>query len=553
MRQLQGLVDRDVKVRPVVEDANAAKQCGLVLRIQRVREAEPRLERAVELLALGPVCEELRRVDGALQRIVVREDGVADDFRGDVVVIEHVRLEVPPDPEIQSQPVRGAPVVLQVSAELQVVGCEEWVAGAVDQLIGRPVQKPLVPRAIRIAVHRVRVHEPGRFIVPLFHVVMQELCIDACLHHMVPAGVPPSVGDIVADSDAPLGEVLRAQIAAESRELRAAGRGCEILPAADAGRVRRRVPTEPLVRDHRLVEPGAGEDVVLQDPKGGGVPIVDRRLEGSGDAEIAYVCFVPQVQAELRGRVLAHGIVQLAEQQRLPEGGYKAPGVLRERDRIEGREARGLRDGDLVVAVLIVPLVGAEEEQPVLDQRAADTEAEQRPRVIGLLEGRGDALNPGDTVRRVFGDELERVQGQQILVLVAEEHIPRPDTSTRSRTRRDDGARGLLVFGLEVLGEDAVFLDGVAGERIAATRILPGDTAGREVVLQTRPVNEHVHVVRPLCAGRKVARRDTLRERWIDAVFADDDSWGERRQVEEVPAGGRQPLDLLRGHVRRDL
>ena len=63
-RELERFVHRDVEIGSVVEYAEPAEQSRPVFRIERVGEAEPRLEGAVKLLALGSIREVPRRVYG---------------------------------------------------------------------------------------------------------------------------------------------------------------------------------------------------------------------------------------------------------------------------------------------------------------------------------------------------------------------------------------------------------------------------------------------------------------------------------------------------------
>src|SRR5439155_18552445 len=126
----------------------------------------------------------------------------------------------------------------------------------------------------------------------------------------------------------------------------------------------------------------------------------------------------------------------------------------------------------------------------------------------------------------VLVSTLEGVKRHHISVLVAEDHIPGPNISTGLGGRRDDGARGLLVFSLEVLTDHPVFLNGAPGERIPLARVLACDAAARQVVLEARAVNEDVDRVRALTAGRKGARHA------VDPVLSDRDAGSQRREVE---------------------
>src|SRR5213596_2832366 len=128
----------------------------------------------------------------------------------------------------------------------------------------------------------------------------------------------------------------------------------------------------------------------------------------------------------------------------------------------------------------------------------------------------------------MFRDDLECVQRDQIFVLVAEIRVPRPDVAAGLSCRRDDRARGLLVFRLEVLRDDPVLLDRVPREGVPAAVILSCNAAAREVILQTRAVDEDVDIVRPLRASGKVSWADRICV-GVDAILADADSRCKRK------------------------
>ena len=135
----------------------------------------------------------------------------------------------------------------------------------------------------------------------------------------------------------------------------------------------------------------------------------------------------------------------------------------------------------------------------------------------------------------------EGILRYQVLVLVAERCVACPDIPTRSRRGDDDRARRLLVFGFEVLSDDAILLDGIARERIAAARVLtecstvnPALTA-RKVVLQAGAVDEHVHLAWPLPTVREGLVGDAgIRGTQVGEVGGDRHARRERRQIQEI-------------------
>ncbi len=225
----------------------------------------------------------------------------------------------------------------------------------------------------------------------------------------------------------------------------------------------------------------------------------------------------------------------------------KVPVVLTNVHRVEVREPGGRqREVHQVGPVLVVPLVGPEEEQPIPLDWAPQAKAHERAVVVGLRESRWRARGLGDAVGHVLGGNLKRVESHYIVVLIAEKGTALPGVSTGLRGRRDDRAGRFLVLGLEVLTDDPVFLNRAPRERIPLARVLPYDALPREIVLEAGAVNEDVHRVRALSARCKRAR-DT-----VDPVVGDGDARRERGEVEEVPARGWERLDLPLCHVGRD-
>jgi hypothetical protein len=104
-----------------------------------------------------------------------------------------------------------------------------------------------------------------------------------------------------------------------------------------------------------------------------------------------------------------------------------------------------------------------------------------------------------------------------------------------------------LIFRFEVLTDDAVFLDRVLRERIAAARVLSGDAAAGEIVLEARAVDEQVDGVRRLPTGL-----DGPEVGAVDPVFAHCHARRESGELEKVATRRRQFVDLILRDVRRD-
>ncbi len=203
-------------------------------------------------------------------------------------------------------------------------------------------------------------------------------------------------------------------------------------------RVGARIPLEARVIDLPLVQPCAGEPVVPQLRDRHVLLEVHRFRERAHRpgavvaAEVPDVGFVTRADAQLRRRMRVHRVVQLAEEHRLAERRCKVAVVLREVDGVQRGECAGrwqaarCVEENKIRAVLIVPLVRSEEEQPVPLDRATDAQRRERPRVIGLCEADRRAL--------------EGVQRDQALVLVTEQYVAGPIVRARPGRRGDDRA-----------------------------------------------------------------------------------------------------------------
>ena len=178
--------------------------------------------------------------------------------------------------------------------------------------------------------------------------------------------------------------------------------------------------------------------------------------------------------------------------------------------------------------------------QPVADEGAARGESELVACIVGLRH----------VVRT-----LERVEGHKTLVLETEERAPLPCIPTGLGGGHDDAVGRLLILGLVVLRDDAKLLNRASPERIAAAAILADHAAAENVALVACPIDEHVDLIGAVrrIEARTVRAGDELPFGAVDLVVLRGDAWSQRGQVEDVAVGSRQVVDLLLGHVGRDL
>src|SRR6266513_1899516 len=194
--------------------------------------------------------------------------------------------------------------------------------------------------------------------------------------------------------------------------------------------------------------------------------------------------------------MLVDGVIQLPKEQVLPKGRREVPVVLRQIRRVERRIAGWRLNGDAAGAVLVIAFIGAKGEEPVADQRTPSAHRRKHAGIVGYFECGRSAVREPDTVRPMLVLEGECVQREQALVLIAKQDVPGPLIRPGARGRVNDRARRLLIFCLEILTDNAVFLDRAAGERIAPAIVLPAYTTRRQVVLETGTVDKHVGRIR---------------------------------------------------------
>src|SRR2546422_160718 len=270
---------------------------------------------------------------------------------------------------------------------------------------------------------------------------------------MLAGPLPPRVGHIIAERHPVLRVILDALTAADQANEGTADLLVEVGSLDGVGIRGTRLAPIVLEADGRFVEPAPAGVPMLSDPRIDVVSDVVRRLEARNATEVPYVRFVPKVHAQLQRLGRRRHVGQLPKRERRAEGRDELPVVLRQIHSIEGRVAPGRRRGvgverDRVRAVLIVALIGSEEEQPVLHDRPSDAQA---CLITGIL--------------RLGRVERQGVGGDQAFPLPVEERRSLPPVAARLGSRSDERARGLLVLRFVVLRDNAKLLNRIQRER----------------------------------------------------------------------------------------
>lgn len=120
----------------------------------------------------------------------------------------------------------------------------------------------------------------------------------------------------------------------------------------------------------------------------------------------------------------------------------RVPGILPEEADVGGS-----------VSVLIVPFVRSKDVNLVLDDWTPEAQRRKRSLIVGLHE--------------VLIGALKRILRHHSLILKAKERITMPLVTARLSRCRNYRARCFLVFGLEILTDDAVLVDGIPGKGIS--------------------------------------------------------------------------------------
>ena len=286
------LLDRVVEQRPIVEDAEAAIHGRCPRPVQGIGQPEARLERAHEARSLCPVREIALRIDREEHLTRILRQRIHDRLGRDVAVVQHVAFVVPPDAKVQRQGLDGTPIVLQVRTDLQIVGDEVRITGVeLDPIWDLEAVGP--DRGVR---RELRVDEPRDHAVLLDHPVIQNVQAHSALDDVLAVPADGGVGEVVAQPEAVLLEVLDRDVRTDLRSIEGVG---EIaIDGFRSGHGTRIVPGV-LEAHRRLVQPRARYVTV---PESGGRHVIlemHAGLEGSVAAEVPRVRFVPRVEAQL--------------------------------------------------------------------------------------------------------------------------------------------------------------------------------------------------------------------------------------------------------------
>ena len=262
------------------------------------------MERAIEFLALGSVGEVLQRIDRVEKLAVVEPNSIAHSLRRDVIVVEHVGFEIPPNAQVERKPSRQAPIILQECANLLVVLLETRIAKLPIELIWISI---IESENSGTPHDRIGKEEMWRLIVAFDDVVRQEIDVGAELEDVVAAGVESGVRDVITKAKPFLREILYARVASNPSDFPAASRRRPLLvfPRGKIGYVRRGIAAKALILDACFVEPCAGGVCVLEYAKANVLAKVDCRLCRGLLSEIAHICFVAVVKTEFETGVVA--------------------------------------------------------------------------------------------------------------------------------------------------------------------------------------------------------------------------------------------------------
>ena len=475
------------------------------------------MERPKKRGPLRPVGE-IARGNGEPDRVTEQRglNRVDDTCRRRVVVVQHVGLVVPPEAEIDDETPGGVPVVLDIRTDLRIVRAQVRVTKTVLRLERVFVRSRVVPvDSVRAVVeNRVCGEE-------LLDVIPQDVEVRTDLEHVLTVPMEAGVCQVVPERQPVLLEFLFGVLAADPSLP-------EVISADQQGVNGYGIPVILLPVHGGLVEPSAAPGrLVLQRNRIHVVLHILSRLVAGRTSEAPDVRFMSHACTELERLAGLQLVRQFAEEQRFTER-LEESSVERPKVHCVCREGIECDGG---VAVLIVPLIGGEHVQPVLDEGPTDASAEQAARKVGLRRTRAQ----------------KRITSYEVLPHAVKEGVAVPGVGTRLGGGSDHCARRLLVLGLVVLGDNPELLHRVERERIPATRVLAGDASQEDVVLVARSINEHVDRLGCLCTGGKSAPC------CVEAGVLDLNTGRKGGKVQEVAVDRGQVLNLSPRHIRSNL
>ena len=199
MSDLLHLVDRYVEWNSIVVHTPTAEDRGAAGLINRVREAESRLEcflKGVTVIAGGDVTIEIERHQ---QVAGIPSQRVSPVRVRHVICIQHVGLVIPSNSYIERQLLDRGPVVLQVRSKLLVTRLEERIPGTVLE----PERGGKVVCLIAVAgVLSLRIGENRRAVVVLVDVVRREVQAKPTLDYMLASELESRVRNVIAECGA---------------------------------------------------------------------------------------------------------------------------------------------------------------------------------------------------------------------------------------------------------------------------------------------------------------------------------------------------------------
>ena len=424
---------------------------------------------------------------------------------------------IPTHAKVQGQLVGDRPVILEIDAELLVLGCDRAIADARQRITEanrvRHVQFVVLEvvvelRVVRLLLGRTQIH----------HLVLEA--------HLEAVSLETVVAEVILQGPAFLALVLVVRASTDHKHgfPPVCIRQHHAVAAVGRARVVRRI----LERQVRIVQPVAVGVLVAQVDAGLVVVLAGRTGGGVDPDDVGDLGFIATFRTQLEVVVHADQPIDLAEVQalleRYAEGTDQIPVLCGNLVDVEAapRDHRIRRR-------LILGFEREEEVRAILDDRPAEGHA-----VVLLGEIR---------LWRVVA-LLENGLGTPVAGELVPEHRAAELVAAGLGDGNDGSAADLVEFRLVVGGDDLVFTDRELRERVAVGRILAGNAALQHIVLLANAIDEDVDAVGGL--GARTQAGAAIRS--LDELHARD-GIGE---PEEVACALRQRLDLLGADVGGD-